>query len=752
MVLTPKFEQNSPPPLKQKKDSYGWFLLLLTLSLVIIALWLPFGFGLTALLEEWGVLGSYTTHGLFFIVDPSSPSRWAIHASRPLTVFSHAFAYYLDANSFDYWHALSILCLLIKGFAFGYLIKQITHSFQWALLAGILVIVYPADTMQMALRGLHINLALSLVLLASCFFIKGSEIKQSLISYLIFCTLAAGLMFAAINMYEAAIPLLLFPFLIIYIKEGFQSSCQHLWGRKILVISWIASLLVYLLYLHSINSKINTYQTNLIGGRGFWEFLIQTPFSKLFSVGALRALLGGWVDAFGMFFKEFGAYGYLYLFLIVSSIYSFVLLAKSVSQKNSEDINFRIRELLRLGMAGFVLLLAGYSPFLLLPSHMATTQRTFLFASPGAAMVWLAFLMLIAYRARKTALLLGFILVLVGSAAQLHQFHHYSQISTTQRTLLKAIVENFDGEPKDKTLLIIDKTNQLNYVWMLLIPNLQGALSYFYNHQINPIMVCRYPGNSWQLYAAKPGTCIEQENSWSFLSAKENEDKETQPEKTLLKKDLVVLTIEPDGKVIADPALEGYRHNLYQGQNETSLRFRNILTEKTWLSHFSWIWKRPASDRFQWSFGNWWGLENPIPGNGWQEAEWLVNNFQHKALSWKIAKEANLQFSLIPSADFYQLRIRLVNIVNERVRNSLQIRINDHEVPFRWLDPKFETDIPSSIELIATVPRKDLFSGINSIVFRSDTVKEYYGLSFQLASIKLLPKSLNSLNSDKDKT
>lgn len=739
MVPTPKFEQNSLPSLKtQKRDSYGWFLLLLTLSLVIIALWLPFGFSLTALLEEWGILGIYTIRGLFFIVDTSSPL--AIHASRPLTVFSHAFAYYLDANSFDYWHALSILCLLIKGFAFGYLIKKITHSFQWALLAGILVIVYPADTMQMALRGIHINLALSLVLLASCFFIKGSEIKQSWISYLIFSTLAAGLMFAAICMYEAAIPLLLFPFLVIYSKEGFRHSSQHLWNRKILVISWITGLLVYLFYLHSINSKINTYQNDLIGSRDFWEFLTQTSFSKLFSVGALRALLGGWVDAFGMFLKEFGAYGYLYLLLIVSCIYGFVLLAKSVSHKNSEDS--RIRESLRLGMSGFILLLAGYSPFLFLPSHMATTQRTFLFASPGAAMVWLAFLMLIAYRARKTALFFGFILVLVGSAAQLHQFHHYSQISNTQRTLLKGIVENFDAERKDKTLLIIDKTNQLNYVWMLLISNLQGALSYFYNHEINPIIVCRYPGNSWQLYT-KPGTCIEQENSWSFLSPEEDDGKATAPEKTLLKKDLVVLTIQPDGKIIADPALESYRHNLYQGQNEISLRFRNILTEKTWPSHFSWIWKTPASDRFQWSFGNWWGLENPIPGNGWREAEWLVNNFQHKALSWKIAKDANLQFSLTPSADLYKLRIRLVNILNEKVRNSLQIRINDHEVPFRWLKPKPKADIPNSIELIATVPREDLLSGINSIVLRSDTIKEYYGLSFQLASIKLLPNSSN---------
>ncbi|PJE18140.1 hypothetical protein, partial [Legionella sp.] len=145
----------------------------------------------------------------------------------------------------------------------------------------------------------------------------------------------------------------------------------------------------------------------------------------------------------------------------------------------------------------------------------------------------------------------------------------------------------------------------------------------------------------------------------------------------------------------------------------------------------------------------------PIPGNGWDEALWMINNFQHKALAAKIAEDANLLFNLRPSADSYQLRARLANIINENIRSTIKIQINGHDIAFRWLDPDPKAEIPNSIEILATVPRQDLLSGVNSLVFSSEIVKEYYGLSFQLVSINLSPldptaaKDVNSEKKDK---
>ncbi|KTD39105.1 hypothetical protein Lnau_0304 [Legionella nautarum] len=753
MAVTPGFERNSlPPSREQRRTYYGWLLMLLTLSFVIIALWLPFGFSLTALIEEWGIIGTYTTRGLFFIADTASPL--AAHASRPLTVFPHSVAFYLDNNSFNYWHLVLMLSFLIKGFCFGFLIRKATGSLQWAFLAAILVVLYPADTMQMTFRGLHINWALSLQLLASYFFVLAFQAKP-LIRYFVFSALAVIFNFAAICMYEAAIPLLMLPFLIIYAEHGIRGTYSLLWSRKLLVIAWVSTLAIYLVYLHNLTPAIKTYQNTLIGGRSLWALITQTPYSKLFSVGVLRALLGSWFDAFGMLFKEFGLYGYLYLALILSSIYGLFLFTRTASLKEHEDNNEARASLLRLAVAGFLLLILGYSTFLYLPSYIATTQRTYLFASPGAVMVWLVPLMLIAKHSRKIAISLSFLLIGLGLAAQLFQFRHYVQISMIQRSLLKAIVENYDGR-KDKTLLVLDKTNQLNYTWMFLTPNLQGALSYFYNHSLNQILVCRSPGEGWQLYDThRSGSCLEHEDNWSFVYPEIYsgiENKTPHPVQVVPKKDLYIVTIEPDGSVIADPKMDSYRQDLRHGQSLSSLRYRNILADNTWLPHFTKIWKAPTPDRFQWDFGDWWGLDIPIPGNGWDEAGWMVNSFHHKALAAKIAQDANLLFNLRPSADVYQLRVTLANIINDNIRNTLKMRINDHDIAFRWLDFNPKAIIPNNIDVVATIPRQDLLSGVNSLVFSSDIVKEYYGLSFQVVSINLSPlhsAAANTVNSEK---
>jgi len=62
-----------------------------------------FWFTLTGLIEEWDILGVFTIHGPL-----------ALQAMRPLSDLPFAIAYFLDFNSFYYWHVLLILALIIK--------------------------------------------------------------------------------------------------------------------------------------------------------------------------------------------------------------------------------------------------------------------------------------------------------------------------------------------------------------------------------------------------------------------------------------------------------------------------------------------------------------------------------------------------------------------------------------------------------------------------------------------------------------
>ena len=107
-----------------------WLALLAPAVAIVLLIWLPFGFTMGGLIEEWDVLGLFTTHGLFFVADTTSPL--AAHALRPLTVFPHALAYFLNPNSFEYWHVLLILALIVKGSASSHLIWKATGSLGWA--------------------------------------------------------------------------------------------------------------------------------------------------------------------------------------------------------------------------------------------------------------------------------------------------------------------------------------------------------------------------------------------------------------------------------------------------------------------------------------------------------------------------------------------------------------------------------------------------------------------------------------------
>lgn len=709
-------------------NRYNSLLLLGALFFTIAALWFPFGFALTALIEEWGLLGLFVKHGVFFLSSPSSPL--APHALRPLTFFPHALAYVLDTNSFIYLHILMMLALLVKGFSFAYLIRKMTNSAYWSLLAGVLVILYPADTMQIAFRGLHINWSLSLVLLAGSFFIAAIQ-TQRLGIYVLLSILAGALMFTSICMYDVALALFCLPFLILYGMSGFKKGLRELYARKLAVFCWLGAFLLYLLYAYYISTKVTSYEGSVRGEQSIL-YLLSLYYPKLFTIGALRGLLGGWFDAFRILFSEYALSGYVYIAFVTLIFYALFLLTKPFSINTRTIIG---RGFWRVPVTGLLLLLAGYLPFALLLTHSAISQRTFLFASPGAVIIWISFLMLIEKWTKKIAFLLAFILIFAGFAAQLFHYHHYIGIATTQRSLLKNIVANYEGNP-DKTLVIIDKSNQLNHTWMFILSNLSNALTYIYDHPIKSVQVCHAPGQGWQLLdtIARPGTCTEHVDNWSFRYPKvisiNGKPSPHPPELVLNKNEVFTLIINPDGSVNPDSKLNNYRKKLLSSKNNLGARYRNILADNNWPSYFNKFWQPQPTNSYHWQFGKWWSLEMPIRGNGWREAEWQVNSFFHQSSAWKAQKEADLQFDLIPKGQEYKLHLYLNSILNDAIRASIKIRINDYEIAYRWVNHD---------EIEATLPTKDLIKGVNTLTFDSKTDEQTYDLSFRLVSVDLFP-------------
>ena len=370
---------------------------------------------------------------------------------------------------------------------------------------------------------------------------------------------------------------------------------------------------------------------------------------------------------------------------------------------------------------------------------MAISQRTFLCATIGAAMFWVAMLILASRASKIFAKIIVMCLIFIGLGAQLFQFHHYSNISDTQRQLLKNIVENFDGNLSDKTLLILDESNQLNHIWMFLTENLYGAMAYMYGHPISAIEVCYMPSQEWQFAddLGRKGRCESSANDWSFhppeaVSGPGYVTKSVQLNKIINKDKIISITIKPNGSVDLNPKLDQYRKNLIHDDSSLAMRYRGVLATQPWVLQPVMFKDQLPSNSYRWDFGNWWSLEIPIRGSGWREAEWEVGYFKHKSSAWKTQKKAVLNFDLLPKNGKYILRGKFDMILNPTIKQSVKVNLNKKNINYQWIsNGLFEAEIESNL----------LQSGINEIEFESEIDSKYYGLSIKLDWFELKPKN-----------
>ena len=704
-----------------------WSAHILPVAILVLALWIPYGFSLIGLIEEWWVVGAFTTHGLFFVTDTTSPLP--AHALRPLTILPQAIAYYLDPYSFKYWNVLLALSLCIKGSSLSYITNYITGSLKWGVIAGLLIVVYPADTMQLSFRALHINWALSSLLLGTAMFVAALQVKSATKSYLL-SVISAVLLMVACAMYEASLLLPALPFLLILIKSGFKSAVfqlrQQMWKHLI----WFSGAFAYIAYAIHTAPLVNSYQSGIAGSSSIVSTIMHS-LPNLFSIGLLRTTLGGWYDATRITTVEFSTYWYAISVMLIISIAFYLLLSSNRKATSAEGI-ISTAIPVRLLIAGVILVLLGYAPFLLSTSHQAISQRTFLFATPGGVFVTLALLIAISKASKNLATLCTALLVFIGFSTQLYQFHHYAKISDRQRNIIKNIIENFDGETSNKTIVIHDKTNQLNNTWMFLNANLQSTLTYVYGHTFNTIEVCHEAGNEWQQTdsVGRKGICEETTEDWIFhyptsISGPGFEPTNRLEDKKLSKSQTVTVTVNPDDKPVKIP---NRAEMLRSDQTRTGAIYRGFIDKADYHNLLVGFTDQEPSDHYFWGFGNWWSMELPIAGSGWREAEWTVNKFQHNASAWKTNQQSSLDFNFSPTSEKYQLKGMFDLIVNPTIKASMKIEVNGINIPFQWRD-----DNSFQAELL----KGQLRDGVNTITFLSDADENYYGFSGKLDWIEI---------------
>jgi hypothetical protein len=250
------------------------FLIPILIATAII--WLPIGLGEIPQIEEWELLGLFQNQGpAFWANDVVLPT----HRLRPLYPFWIAITY-LSPSPYLAMHALLALALIVKGLSMAYVIDWLTRNRLLAVLAGIVFVVYPADTMQMGFRSLVIIWPVALSTTGVAFWLASMTAGKSGRA-----VIAGMFLLIAGLTYEAAVAMVVAPFVMLFARYGTSSVRVALacWRQSAI---WISACAIDIIYVGIEASSGPSYQAALLAEspplRDYPKYLIETGLTEHF--------------------------------------------------------------------------------------------------------------------------------------------------------------------------------------------------------------------------------------------------------------------------------------------------------------------------------------------------------------------------------------------------------------------------------------------------------------------------------------
>lgn len=679
-------------------------------AFVIAALWWPFGFSLGGLIEEWDILYLFTQHGLFFIADASSPL--AAHRTRPLTILPHAIAYAFDNNSFLFWHIIQIISLFVKSICGGIVGLYLTRDRTLAAALGLLTLLYPADTMQLSLRSIHINAAVALALLATVLMLaavhsrpRSRRLSLALAASVFYCT--------ATLMYEVVLQLIMLPVLIVFARHGLAETLRTMRAKWDALALWFASFAVCLIHFAWAMKQGPSYQSEVISGADTVALtsIVLGNAEKLVTSGLYRAFYEGWIDAVRIILDDLNDFSYLAL---VTGMVFAVLLADLRRRADGDRDTQTIWLAARICIAGLVAFLLGYLPFMASAAYLATTQRTFLAATPGATLVMLSFLMMVAARfgcrsaAAAAAGLIGLCFV-----SQLYQFDKYNRIyAEITKPILAQLGPASAQAGHKKTLVVDNKTGRLNGVWDTGI-SLQPALAYI-NNGANTVVCDGYTGKTLPFLLGSSRKIKRCEDANGIVSVVAD----GQPSTSF--PGAVRVQLSAEGK-ISYPESDGR-----MPVKATPPRLAKLL-ERSWWTVDDSLFRQNKPDSFRCEFESTWGFAQPCRTFGFQEGIAKRAGFKTASYAWIVAPRAGLIFDLEPATAQYRLSINVHRSLSPS--RNVGVTLNGRLLEPRWDGEK---------RLTADVPADALRRGTNILEIQAEP-EATLGLSLGVERVLVEP-------------
>ena len=665
-------------------------------ALAVFAIWMPFGFSLGGLVEEWGFLELFARKGVFYIVtEKTLPNQMA----RPLHILPQAIAFTLDPNSFLYWHVIQAAALVVKGVCAADIGFYLTRRRVAAAVLGLLTMMFPADTMQLSFRALSDNWAVALALLAAVLFLWALDGRPGWMRIAL-ASLAGATISAALLMWEAVAGLAALPLLLVFAREG-RGAIAVLRSRWDVCGLWALGVLCWLAYFATAVHAGSGYQVAILSSIS--PSLVPKLLGGLFTSGVYRAFWDCWRDILRIVLHELSAFSY--------PLICGLALAAALLWIGRSDRDANRQTALRTIVAGLVAFALGYAPLTASFPLLFVTQRTFLPAAIGGALVVLGLIELM-LRDRRAAVAVS-VAVLSGCfIAQLYQFDQYNRIyARAYRPVLSALATFISKTSDDAPTVVYNGYGYLDGIWDLGLEAGSAVGFMFPDRNSDRIFLCeKISGRLLPRWRGEPHRdyCRTQENSVSIM-------RDGRPIENL--EHAAIGTIDVDGAIVTDEETE-----LKPGQIST--RAIELLSVSSWTPADSLFRRSERSHRYTCEFEYMWGYDVPCRTFGFYETEPNIDHIG-QAYAWIGESEAGFIFDILPLPTRYSLLLEIEKATSEKMSATL----NKSHISGRWIDARhFEAEFPSSA-----------LKQSNNVLELDTELDRKYGLSLAVKSISIAP-------------
>lgn len=583
--------------------------------LIVVALWLPFGLHEIGLVEEWSFLASLDRG------DPVvAPPVLAGLSTRPLLLLPFALGRWLTPDSFVGLNALEGLLFFGKSLALFAVVAELSPGRPaLAFLAGVLFMVYPADSALFGLRFSNMHLSVFAYLVAVVAMFRFAK-RPRWITAIILC----GGQILSLGGYEGGLPLMLASAaLLVLVPGGHRGRAVAVW-----YVVPVASALLTALVLRGGQAVQSAFWKTRASG-SFESFVapLAGAYRRHFFEGWIEAAREGWMTPDSVVAVVVGALAALGALSIARS-------------SRPADADRRTATHFRLMGAGLLMIGLGYLPFLFLPDPRVT-ERVFFYSSAGAAICVTSFLGLVAEMlpgCRREVLVAGAVLVAVASAGALGQHRRIARYSRQAERILAPVTVEISRSDPHPVVLLFDPDRTLHATHWLFggraaSSHLADAVRYLRHDPTLQVFRC-YPADG--VWGASQESC-------QLLRRGVRLTWGGRAQALVPYRDVIAFEILADGSVVRLQALaSGAGWQRWVASDE--IREREVAIPTS------------ASVDFQ----------SAVPGGGWSG-------------SWMSAPVSTLDLPLAGGL-VYRVEFRVFGGLTPEIASSLSLRVNDRSI------------------------------------------------------------------------